>query len=243
MYNRIKSHPNEKFQPRTFIFAAKASAGYDMAKEIISLISAVSNTLNSDPVTRDKIKVVFIEDYKVSLAELIIPAAEISEQISVAGKEASGTGNMKLMINGAVTLGTMDGANVEIFEQVGRDNMFLFGMSVDEVNELWRRGYNPREFLNINPELDEVIKMLTSGVLGRSFDAVSASLITNRYGTADGYMTIADFADYARAQEDVGKTYLNRDKFMSMSLHNIAKSGIFSADRAVLEYADNIWKM
>ena len=243
MYNRIKSHPNEAFTPRTFIFAAKASAGYDMAKQIISLISAVSNLLNSDPVTRDKLKVVFIEDYRVSLAELIIPAAEISEQISIAGKEASGTGNMKLMINGAVTLGTMDGANVEIYEKVGADNMFLFGMNVDEVNALWKKGYVPNEFLAKNPELSDVIKMLTSGVLGRSFDAIAASLTTNRYGVADAYMTLADFEDYARAQKDVGETYLNRDKFMSMSIHNIAKAGIFSADRAVMEYANNIWKI
>ena len=243
MYNHIKTHPNETFAPRTFIFAAKASAGYDMAKQIISLISAVSNLLNSDPVTRDKLKVVFIEDYRVSLAELIIPAAEISEQISIAGKEASGTGNMKLMINGAVTIGTMDGANVEIYEQVGKENMFLFGMNVDEVNDLWRRGYDPNEFLAANPELNDVIKMLTSGVLGRSFDAIAASLTTNRYGIADTYMAIADFADYARAQKEVGETYLNRDKFMSMSLHNIAKAGIFSADRSVMEYANNIWKM
>ncbi len=243
MYNHIKTHPNEEFAPRTFIFAAKASAGYDMAKQIISLISAVSNLLNSDPVTKDKIKVVFVEDYRVSLAELIVPAAEISEQISIAGKEASGTGNMKLMINGAVTLGTMDGANVEIFEQVGRENMFLFGMNVDEVNDLWNRGYNPREFLAANPELQDVINMLTSGVLGQRFDAIAESLVTDRYGVADRYMAIADFEDYARAQREVGETYLNKDKFMSMSLCNIAKAGIFSADRSVMEYAENIWKM
>ncbi len=243
MYNHIKTHPNEEFAPRTFIFAAKASAGYDMAKQIISLISAVSDLLNSDPVTKDKIKVVFIEDYRVSLAELIVPAAEISEQISIAGKEASGTGNMKLMINGAITLGTMDGANVEIFEQVGKENMFLFGMNVDEVNDLWSRGYNPRGIISANPELQNVINMLTSGVLGRRFDAIAESLITNRYGVADRYMAIADFEDYARAQKDVGETYLNKDKFMSMSLCNIAKAGIFSADRSVMEYAENIWKM
>jgi len=243
MYNYIKTHPNEKFAPRTFIFAAKASAGYDMAKQIISLISAVSNLLNSDPVTRDKLKVVFIEDYRVSLAELIVPAAEISEQISIAGKEASGTGNMKLMINGAVTLGTMDGANVEIFEQVGRENMFLFGMNVDEVNELWRKGYDPNEFLAADSALADVINMLTSGVLGKRFDDVAASLVTSRFGVADRYMAIADFADYARAQKEVGETYLDKDKFMKMSLHNIAKAGIFSADRSVMEYAENIWKM
>ena len=243
MYNRIKNYPNEVFVPRTFVFAAKASAGYDMAKEIISLISAVSSLLNSDPATRDKLKVVFIEDYRVSLAELIVPAAEISEQISIAGKEASGTGNMKLMINGAVTLGTMDGANVEIYEAVGRENMFLFGMGVDEVNALWKQGYEPREFLFANPELNDVVKMLTSGILGRSFDAIFASLTTDRYGVADAYMTIADFEDYTRAQKEVGLTYLNRDKFTSMSLCNIAKAGIFSADRAVMEYANNIWKL
>ena len=243
MYNHIKAHPNEAFTPRTFIFAAKASAGYDMAKQIISLISAVSNLLNSDPVTRDKLKVVFIEDYRVSLAEIIIPAAEISEQISIAGKEASGTGNMKLMINGAITLGTMDGANVEIFEQVGKENMFLFGMNVDEVNALWDRGYDPNEFLAADPELNDVIKMLTSGILGRSFDSIVASLTKPTYGTADTYMAIADFADYARAQKEVGETYLDKNKFMSMSLYNIAKAGIFSADRSVMEYADNIWKM
>ena len=243
MYNRIKAHPNEEFVPRTFIFGAKASAGYDLAKQIISLISAVSDFINADPQVRDKIKVVFMEDYKVSLAEHIIPAAEISEQISTAGKEASGTGNMKLMINGAVTLGTLDGANVEIAQQVGRDNIFLFGMTVDEVNALWSRGYNPSDFLNADPELREVISMLTSGVLGKRFDDIAASLVTNRYGTADQYMTIADFADYARAQRDVSKTYADRDKFMQMSLSNIAGAGIFSADRAVLEYADKIWKL
>ena len=243
MYNHIKAHPNEEFTPRTFIFAAKASAGYDMAKQIIRLISAVSNLLNSDPVTHDKLKVVFIEDYRVSLAELIVPAAEISEQISIAGKEASGTGNMKLMINGAITLGTMDGANVEIFEQVGRENMFLFGMNVDEVNELWAKGYDPKAFLANDPALSEVISMLTSGVLGARFDSIAESLLTSRFGVADRYMAIADLADYARAQNDVGRTYLDKNKFMEMSLVNIAKAGLFSADRSVMEYANNIWKM
>ncbi len=243
MYNRIKNHPNEEFVPRTFVFGAKASAGYDLAKQIICLINAVSEFINADPQVRDKIKVVFMEDYKVSLAEKIIPAAEISEQISIAGKEASGTGNMKLMINGAVTLGTLDGANVEIFNEVGEDNIFLFGMKVDEVNELWKRGYNPMDFVNANPELAEVISMLTSGVLGKRFDDIAASLLTSRYGVADQYMTLADFNDYARAQRDVSKTYLDRDRFNSMSLVNIAKAGIFSADRSVKEYADKIWKL
>ncbi|MBQ5748539.1 MAG: glycogen/starch/alpha-glucan phosphorylase [Oscillospiraceae bacterium] len=241
MYLQIKDNPNAPFTPRTFIFAAKASAGYIRAKQIISLIVAVSNLVNSDPQTREKLKVVFIEDYKVSLAEIIIPAADLSEQISVAGKEASGTGNMKLMINGAVTIGTLDGANVEIHEQVGDENMFLFGMTSDEVEDLWRRGYNPHEHLT--PELERVLQMLTSGMLGQRFDDVAASLLSGRFGTADGYMTIADFDSYARTQERASEVYLDRRVFGNMSLVNIAKAGIFSSDRAVQEYADRIWKL
>lgn len=241
MYRTIKENPNLDIPPRTFIFAAKASAGYFMAKQIIRLIVAVSNTINADPVVRDKIKVVFIEDYKVSLAEKIIPAADISEQISIAGKEASGTGNMKLMINGAVTLGTLDGANVEIFEQVGNDNIFLFGLKADEVEDLWRRGYSPLDYTRSNPELKEVLDMLTSNVLGARFDDISKSLLTNAYGVADAYMTLADFDSYVKAQQRVSETYKDKHKFSNMSLTNIAKAGIFSADRAVLEYADNIW--
>ena len=212
---------------------------YDLS--IVSLIVAVSKLVNSDPQTRGKLKVVFVEDYKVSLAEIIIPAAELSEQISVAGKEASGTGNMKLMINGAVTIGTLDGANVEIREQVGDENMFLFGMTAEEVDALWRRGYDPHDFMT--PELERVMRMLTSGVLGQRFDDIYASLLTNRFGTPDSYMTIADFQSYAAAQKRASETYLDRDKFASMMLVNTAKAGIFSSDRAVREYADNIWHL
>lgn len=241
LYNQIKANPNMDMPPRTFIFAAKASSGYFMAKQIIRLIVAVSNMVNADPVVRDKIKVVFIEDYKVSLAELIIPAAEISEQISVAGKEASGTGNMKLMINGAVTLGTMDGANVEIFQQVGEENMFLFGLRADEVEAMWKRGYDPLVYCRENPQLKAVLDMLMSDILGTRFDDIAKSLLSNSFGAADAYMTLADFADYARAQEDVSKVYQDQNRFLNMSLVNIAKAGIFSADRAVREYADKIW--
>ncbi len=238
-YCQIKDNPKGDYVPRTFIFAAKASAGYIRAKQIISLICAVSNFINNDPDVRDKLKVVFIEDYKVSLAEIIIPAADISEQISVAGKEASGTGNMKLMINGAVTVGTLDGANVEIHQQVGDENIFLFGMKAHETEELWQRGYNPNEFLT--PELRRVLDMLTSGILGQRFDDLVSCLLTNRFGTADPYMTVADFADYARAHRDIEETYRNERKFGNMSLTNIAKAGLFSSDRAVEEYARNIW--
>ena len=241
LYRQIKQNPNADYVPRTFIFAAKASAGYIRAKQIISLIVAVSNLVNSDPQVRDKLKVVFVEDYKVSLAEIIIPAADISEQISIAGKEASGTGNMKLMINGAVTIGTLDGANVEIHEQVGDENMFLFGMKAHEVEELWQRGYQPSAF--VDDALWQVLNMLTSGELGRNFDDIADSLLTNRFGTADGYMILADFADYARAQRDVSAAYRDKNRFNNMSLVNIAKAGVFSADRAVLEYANGIWHL
>lgn len=239
LYLDIKEHPDQSFTPHTFIFGAKASAGYVRAKQIISLIVAVSNFVNSDLQTNSKLKVVFIEDYKVSLAELIIPAADVSEQISIAGKEASGTGNMKLMINGAVTIGTLDGANVEIYEQIGEENMFLFGLKADEVERLWQRGYSPREYLT--PKLERVLQMLTSGVLGQRFDDLVASLLTERFGVADAYMTIADYQDYARAQRDLSKAYLDKPRFTGMSLVNIAKAGHFSSDRAVSEYADRIW--
>ena len=241
VYNQIKANPNGNWTPKTYVFGAKASAGYIRAKQIISLIVATSNFINNDPDVRDKLKVVFIEDYRVSLAEIIIPAAEISEQISVAGKEASGTSNMKFMINGAVTIGTLDGANVEIHDQVDDENMFLFGMHADEVEDLWRRGYNPASFCT--PELRQVLDMLTSGVLGQRFDDIVDSLLTNRFGVADSYMTVADFADYTRAQRQVSQTYRDREKFNRMSLVNIAKAGIFSADRSVTEYAQKIWNL
>ena len=241
LYNEIKDHPEKPVFPQTFIFAAKASAGYYLAKQIISLIVAVSNLVNSDPQVQNKFKVVFIEDYKVSLAEIIIPAADLSEQISVAGKEASGTSNMKLMINGAVTLGTLDGANVEIRERVGDENMFLFGMTADEVQALWQRGYDPRQFLT--PELDRVLQMLTSGVLGQRFDDVAASLLTPRFGAADSYMTVADFASYKAAKAHAVEVYQDRSRFTKMSLTNIARAGIFSSDRSVEQYAKEIWNL
>jgi len=241
LYNKIKANPDGDYVARTFIFAAKASAGYVMAKQIIRLIVAVSDMINSDPQVRDKIKVVFIEDYKVSLAEIIIPAADISEQISIAGKEASGTGNMKLMINGAVTMGTLDGANVEIHEKVGDENMFLFGLRAHEVEALWQKGYRPADYCDNNPELRRVIEMLTSGELGVKFNDIARSLLTNDFGVADAYMNLADFADYVKTQEAAANAYKSRLDFARKSLVNIAKAGIFSSDRAIKEYADNIW--
>lgn len=243
MYRMIKDNPSIDIPPRTFIFAAKASSGYFMAKQIIRLICAIANTVNSDPVVREKLKVVFLEDYKVSLAEKIIPAAEISEQISIAGKEASGTGNMKLMINGAVTIGTLDGANVEIHEQVGDENMFLFGLTAPEVEALWKKGYDPLSYMRRDPELSDIIGMLNSGAFGANFDDITKSLLTGSFGTADAYMILADFKDYVRAQTLVSEVYKDKDKFTDMSLTNIAKAGIFSSDRAIKEYCDNIWHL
>ena len=243
LYRRIKEDPSFDMPPRTFLFAAKASSGYYMAKQIIRLISRLAQVIDADPAVRGRIKVVFLEDYKVSLAEIIIPAAEISEQISIAGKEASGTGNMKLMINGAVTLGTMDGANVEIFQQVGAENMFLFGMTAEEVEAQWRRGYDPVRYYRTDPDIKGIVDTLASEDLGTRFDDIVRSLLTGAYGHPDAYMTLADFRSYAEAQERSGRVYRDREAFLNMSLINIAKAGVFSSDRAVLEYADRIWKV
>lgn len=239
LYSEIKENPGRDYQPRTFLFAAKASAGYAMAKKIISLIVTVSEFLQADPQVRQMLQVVFLEDYKVSLAEIMIPAAEISEQISVAGKEASGTGNMKLMLNGAVTLGTLDGANVEILEAVGRENMFVFGKTVEEAQSLWQGGYQPREFLT--PELENVLSMLQKGLMGRKFGDIVDSLLTDRFGHADPYLTVADFASYCQTQRTVEQTYGEREKFLQMSLKNIAHAGRFSADQAIRNYGHMIW--
>ena len=231
----------DDIMPRTIVFGAKAAPGYYLAKQTIQLINNVARVINNDPDVKGKLNVYFPWNYNVRLAQHLIPATDLDEQISQAGKEASGTGNMKLMINGAVTIGTLDGANVEIREQVGDENMFLFGMNADEVEALWRRGYSPREFLT--PELERILNMLTSGVLGQRFDDIYASLLTNRFGTADGYMTIADFQSYADAQKKASETYLDTDRFASMMLVNTAKAGIFSSDRAVREYAGRIWNL
>ncbi len=243
LYKVIKENPSIDIPKRTFIFGAKASSGYFMAKQIISLLVALSDTINSDALVRDKLKVVFLEDYKVSVAELIIPAAEISEQISLAGKEASGTGNMKMMLNGAVTLGTEDGANVEILERVGLDNMFLFGMSATEVSDLWRQGYDPLSYIRKSPTLASILNMLIDGTFGKNFPDIYNSFTKNYFGTPDAYMTLADFDSYKNAQERVAETYKDKDLFTKMSLVNIANAGFFSSDRATEEYAKKVWNL
>ncbi len=243
LYLRLKENPNLDIQPRTFIFGAKAASAYYMAKQIIRFICALGNLVNNDPDIKGKLKVVFLENYRVTLAEIIMPAAEVSEQISLAGKEASGTGNMKFMINGALTIGTLDGANVEIHQEVGDGNIFLFGMLADEVEALWKQGYNPSHYYQTNPRIKRLIDTLRQGVGGISFGEIADSLTIGRGGQPDGYMVLADFDSYSAAQERVNATYQDKETWNRMSLVNIAKAGFFAADRAVEEYAQRIWNL
>lgn len=236
-YNYLKQNPDAPFVPKTYIFAAKAAPGYYMAKQIIKLIWNISEELKKDKKLNEKLSVIFMEDYCVSLSEILMPAADISEQISLAGTEASGTGNMKLMINGAITLGTLDGANVEIHEQVGDDNIFLFGMNVDEV-ERAKPNYRPMDFYNSNQVLKAAVDRLTSGINGEQFIEISNSL-----RNVDSYMAFADFASYQDAQRRASECYSDKMKWAKMSLMNIAGAGIFSADRSVDEYARYIWQL
>ncbi len=235
-YQMLKANPNMSFQPKTYIFASKAAPGYFMAKKIIELIDALAKVVNNDPDIKGRIKVVFMEDYSVSLAEALMPAADISEQISLAGTEASGTGNMKLMLNGAVTLGTMDGANVEIYDAVGEDNIFIFGLNTPEVEQLRRNGYNPMQYLNNNDALRNAVDFISRGVNGKQFGEITSSLMN-----VDGYMAFADFADYQKAQAAASAAYKDSKKFAQMSLMNISGAGIFSADRSIMDYANDIW--
>ena len=241
LYVYIKENPDAPFEPRTFIFGAKASAAYHTAKRIIKLICSISDMINADPQVRGKLRVIFSENYCVSSAEIIIPAADVSEQISIAGKEASGTGNMKLMINGALTVGTLDGANIEIMEQAGRENIFIFGLTADEVNNLWRTGYNPASYYNASPYLKKAVDMLNSGIAGEHFADIAGSLLYGNNGVADPYMCCADFELYRACQAKVSETWRDPMQWAKMSLHNIAGAGFFAADRAVREYAENIW--
>lgn len=236
-YLAIKANPNAEVTPHTYIFGAKAAPGYFMAKKIISFICALGDLINNDPDVRGRLKVVYCEDYNVTMAENLMPAADISEQISLAGTEASGTGNMKLMLNGAITLGTMDGANIEIFDAVGEDNIFIFGMKTPEVEELKRRGYNPQNYYNNNAELHNTIDFINRvGIAGKQFPEIGGTLLNN-----DPYMVLADFADYRRAQQEAVRTYADRTAWNRKSLMNISGAGRFAADRAINEYARDIW--
>lgn len=242
-YYTLKENPSLDICPRTYVFGAKAASSYYMAKQIIRLIWQLGEVINNDKSIDDKLKVVFLENYRVSLAEIMIPAAEVSEQISIAGKEASGTGNMKFMINGAVTIGTMDGANVEINEAVGNENMFIFGMSSDEVRDLYNKGYDSAKYYSSDYRIKRVIDGMRQGIGGVKFGAIADNLVLGNHGIADPYMCLADFDSYSKAQKRVNDTYTDKKTFDKMSLMNIANAGFFSADRAVKEYADRIWNV
>ena len=248
LYNEIRKNPEMDFYPRTFIFGAKASAGYHRAKSIIKLINSVADVINNDKSIDGKIKVVFIENYRVSNAEIIFAAADVSEQISTASKEASGTGNMKFMLNGAPTLGTMDGANVEIVEEVGEENAFIFGLSSDEVIAYEQNGqYNPREIYNTDSDIRAVLTQLVDGTYSpeniEEFRDIYNSLLDGQGGRPDMYFILKDFRSYAEAQKRVSEAYQDKERWAKMAMLNVAKCGKFSSDRTIEEYVEDIWKL
>lgn len=242
-YLDLLDNPNLDVLPKTYIFGAKAAPGYDMAKKIIKLINFLSEDIKKNTKVHEKLSVVYMEDYNVSMSEKLMPASEVSEQISLAGKEASGTGNMKFMINGALTIGTLDGANVEMAAAVGNENIFIFGLKSNEVDDIWGTGYSSSKYYNESPKLRRIIEALIVGFNGQSFADIANYLLTET-PVADPYMCMADFGDYNRAQNEISELYVsNKTKWNQMSLRNIAAAGIFAADRAISDYATNIWNL
>jgi len=241
LYNRIRQNQETSDINRSFFFAGKAAPAYLQAKLIIKLITSVSQTISKDPMARGKLSVTFLPNYCISQAEKLIPAADISEQISTAGLEASGTGNMKFALNGALTIGTLDGANVEIMEEVGRDNIFIFGLKAEEVVQKRQEGYNPRKYYEENQGLKEVIDMVDSGYFSQEEPQLFKPVIQSLLDQGDYYLVLADFASYVEAQQNVAGTYQDQDKWTRMSILNTANMGKFSSDRSVMEYAENIW--
>ena len=242
IYNQLRDNPNMDFRPHTFLFGAKAAPGYAVAKRIIHLINSLADQINNDPVCKDKLQVFFLENYRVSMAEVLMPASEVSQQISTAGKEASGTGNMKFMMNGALTVGTLDGANVEMHEVLGDENMFLFGLKTEEVKEMRDTGYNPFNLYSRDPNLHRILDQMGAGFRdGVRYDDLVQRLLMGGSSPADEYMLLADFASYCAAERRMVETYADRKKWNQMSLHNIARSGIFAADRSIADYAETIW--
>lgn len=242
LYNRIKANPNIDITPRTFLFGGKAAPGYTMAKLMIKLVNAVADVVNRDPDVRDRIKVVFLKDYNVKFAQQVYPAADLSEQISTAGKEASGTGNMKFAMNGALTIGTLDGANIEIMEQVGEENFFLFGLTAAEVDDLKARGYNPHDYYSRNPELQLVIDRIASGVFSHGDRELFQPIVDNLMNY-DPYLLFADYQSYIECQDRVAAAYRDQDQWTKMSILNAARMGMFSSDRSIREYCEEIWQV
>ena len=243
LYQQLRDDPNMDFTPQTFLFGAKAAPGYHVAKQIIQLINSLAAQINADPVCKDKLQVVFLENYRVSLAEKLMPASELSEQISTAGKEASGTGNMKFMMNGAVTIGTMDGANVEIYDQVGAENIYIFGMRADTVAALESAGgYNPMTIFENNAEIRRALTQMIDGTLMTENPAALQALYHDMLFD-DRYFVLKDFGSYSMAQRRVNDDYQDRDKWLRMAVINTAKSGIFSSDRTIREYNEKIWHL
>lgn len=243
MYNIIKENPSEKIVPRTVIFSGKAAPGYYMAKLIIKLICAIADVVNNDPDIGEKLKVVFLENYSVTLAQKIIPAADLSEQISTAGHEASGTGNMKLALNGALTIGTMDGANIEIYNEVGKENIFIFGMNAEEVEILRRNGYSPWSFYNSNKKLKKAIDMINEGFFSKDKIFLFRPVIESLLDLGDKYMLLAEYKSYIDCQKKVSEIYEDQYLWTKMSILNVANMGKFSADRTIKEYMNDIWKV
>jgi starch phosphorylase len=240
LYNRIKQNPDIEIVPRTFIFAGKAAPGYFMAKLIIKLINAVAEVVNKDPDVKGRLKVVFLPNFNVSIAEHIYPAAELSEQISTAGKEASGTGNMKFAMNGSLTIGTLDGANIEIRQEVGAENFFLFGLTAEEVYALKAKGYKPTTYYHSDSELKQVIDRIASGYFSHGDRELFKPLIYSLLNH-DDYMLLADYQAYIQCQEQVSQTYQDQEKWTKMSILNSARMGVFSSDRTIKEYCEEIW--
>ncbi len=241
LYNRIQSNPDRDIIPRTFIFSGKAAPSYQIAKLTITLINAVAEKINNDPAIRDLIKVVFLPNYSVTMAERIIPAADLSEQISTAGTEASGTGNMKFALNGALTIGTLDGANIEIIEEIGAENFFLFGLKAEEVSELKARGYNPREIYNRVPELKQALDMIMHGKFSPETPDIFKPLVDSLLNQGDSFLVLADYESYVRCQADVEKLYQDQDEWTRRSILSTAGMGKFSSDRSIAEYAQDTW--
>lgn len=242
LYNRIKQKPNTEIVPRTFIFGGKAAPGYFMAKLIIRLVNAVADVVNHDPDVRDRLKVVFYPNFNVKNSQWIYPAADLSEQISTAGKEASGTGNMKFSMNGALTIGTLDGANVEIREEVGPENFFLFGLTAEEVYDLKSRGYRARDLYEVNDRLKDVIDLIASGYLSSGDPELFKPLVDSLL-YHDEYLLFADYQSYVDCQDRVSQTYRDQDTWTRMSILNTARMGKFSSDRTIRQYCDEIWKV